>query len=100
MHTFFGIKKLHQVLRTGQPKMSIQITVYIIFLSILFIIYFISQLFRTSSKEITFDKEEWFERVDKYFDKPKICEYCNIKYEKGEKYCRLCGTGLKEPTKE
>lgn len=82
--------------------MSIQIIVYIIFLSILFIIYFISTLFRKSPLET--HNPEWWDIFEKHIKESlntkKICEYCGEKYKSGEKYCHLCGTGLKELTKE
>lgn len=82
------------------PKMDIQIIWYIVFLSILFIIYFISRLLIKKPTTPTYDPDWWDFLIEDTEEllKPTFCKYCGEKYEKGEKYCHLCGTGLKELT--
>ena len=84
--------------------MDIQIIWFVVFLSILFIIYFISRLFIDPNP--AYDPDWWDikELSEKYLKltekdlKPTFCKYCGEKYGEGDNYCHLCGTGLKEPT--
>ena len=75
-----------------------QILIYIICLSIFIALLIIESLF--SKKVEPFDWVKEYERLaENYLGSiipMVICEYCGIKYEKGENYCHLCGTGLKE----
>jgi hypothetical protein len=84
----------------------IQVIVYIILQSILVVIFIVYQIIIRAVK-LKYDPypQEIMKRAEavlsedvrKYIKRgyAKVCEFCGVKYDQGENYCHLCGTGLK-----